>query len=306
MPGFLRAKMSESIRPPSSGDEWSYTVMQLAPEGQRVEAGAVVAKLEGENLKKRLVEVKSRVMEDRVKAESKVNELKTAIDGLKKQVGDDEKELSLVAAAGDAPAASAEWIQSARDRLIEKLDLESRQLKLTISRQKLARKEGLLATAEASNLKTESVNATSVKKIETAMEEGERKTTRSGIVVYKRSPWERRKVRIGAAVHRGSEVLAVVDDKNLYVDAFLKEEDWRFLEAGRQATVKILGRREITVPAKVARISAIVLRASDWDRSLANSHPLFQTRVFKVELELEHVPDEAKPEGEVEVEVSLE
>ncbi len=304
MPGLLRARVSESIRPAGS-DEWSFNIMMLAPEGERVQPGDVVARLEGENTKKRLMEARNKLAEDRVKGEGKISDLKTVIDGLEKQLAQDESELELLTAGATADTnASIEWIQSARDRLIEKMDIESRRLKLRIARDKLARKRRLFENMTASFAKAEAADNRVIKDLEAGQGQAERKATSAGIVVYKRTPSERRKVRVGSATYRGTEVLAIVDDKNLFVEAFLKEEDWHSIMAGQRATVKILGRREVKVGAKLVKVSTIVLKASDWDRSLAPSHPLFDTRVFKAELALDDVPDEAKPDGEVDVEMT--
>lgn len=306
MAGFLRTRVSESIRPVGS-NEWSFNIMMLAPEGEYVKAGDVVARFEGQNLKERLTEAKNRQAEDRVKNEGKIGDLRATIEGLEKQLAQDEGELALLAAgvASGASSASVEWIQSARDRLIEQQDIGARTLKLKIARDKLARKRVLLENTLKASAKAEDVNKQIIAGFEDGQKMGERKATTAGIVVYKRTPWERRKVRVGGAAYRGAEVLAVVDDKSLFVEGFLKEEDWRSVKVGQASIVTILGRRELKVPAKVLKVSAIVLKASEWDRALPESHPLFQTRVFKVELALSEVPDEAKPDGEVEIELAV-
>lgn len=304
MPGFLRARVSESIRPEGTSD-WSYNIMMLAPEGGRVQPGDVVARFEGENLKKNLLEARNNLAEVRVKGETKVSDLKVTIDDLEKTLAQGQTELDLLTAGATSNGgASVEWVQSARDRLIEKLEIESRQLKLKIARDKLARKRQLLANTIQSNEKAILISNSTIEELEQGQRDAERKAKTAGVVVYKRTPWERRKVRVGSAAHRGTDVLAVVDDKNLFVEAFLKEEDWRKVKVGEHAVVKVLGRREVKVGAQIAKISAIVLKASDWDRSLPNSHPLFDTRVFKVEFQLDEVPDEAKPDGDVEVELT--
>jgi len=302
MQGYLRSRTSEAIRPPAS-EEWSYTILMLAPEGQRVEAGAVVAKLEGQRLKERFQQEQNRFLEKKVEREGKLIEIKTAIDGLEKELADASRELALLeASASTSPESeAAQWLTSARDRLIEKLDIESRQLKLRLTREKLKRKQDLLASITESNSKAADASEARLRKIKDDMGASERKATKAGVVIYKRTPWERTKPRVGGMAYRGTEVMAIVDDQDLFVEAFLKEEDWARVKVGQPVEVKILGRRESTVAGKVAKVSSIVLKASDWDRALPASHPLFQTRVFKVELTLDAVHPDAKPEGEVEI-----
>lgn len=318
MQGYLRSRTSEAIRPPAS-EEWSYTILMLAPEGQRVEAGAVVAKLEGQRLKERFQQEQNRYLEKKVEREGKLVEIKTSIDSLEKELADASRELALLEAsasvspdseAGKRPPDPAghgdprQWLTSTRDRLIEKLDIESRQLKLRLTREKLQRKRDLLASITESNGKAADAAEARLRKIKDDMGASERKATKAGVVIYKRSPWERTKPRVGGMAYRGTEVMAIVDDQDLFVEAFLKEEDWARVKVGQPVEVKILGRRESTVAGKIAKVSSIVLKASDWDRSLPASHPLFQTRVFKVELALDAIHPDAKPEGEVEIHLS--
>lgn len=303
MTGFLRSRTAESIRPPAT-EEWSFNIMMLVPEGSRVQAGDVVARLEGERLKQRLSEATNQLLQAKVKAEQKTGELKTQIEDLRKLIADDERELALLETGHAAATGGGEWARAARDLLGEKLDIEAKKMRLTLERDKLRRKERLLATVEAAMEKNVQGAAMRVDKSKDAIAQGERKTSTGGIVVYKRTPWERQKVRVGGSVHRGSDVLAIVDDKDLYVEAFLREEDWRWVKVGSRVGVRILGRRERSVHGEVQRLSAIVMKAGDWDRTLGPGHPLFERRVFRLEVKLDAVPDEAKPDGEVELQLA--
>lgn len=301
--GFLRSKQSESIRPPST-EEWSFNIMMLAPEGSRVAAGETVAKLEGELLKRRLNEASNQLLQAKIKQEQKISELKVQIDDLQKQISDDQAELKLLETSYQAAQRDAQWTKPARDLLIDKLDIEAKTIKLGLKRDKLQRKQELLNVVDAAMSKNVSGSELRIASIRAALAEGERKTSNGGIVVYKRTMRERQKVRVGASVHRGTEVLAIVDDKNLFVEGFLREEDWRWVKKGMPARVRILGRREVTVDGEVEDISAIVMKTGDWDRTLGQNHPLFSRRVFRLAIKLVEIPEEAKPEGEVVVELA--
>lgn len=300
--GFLRSQMSESIRPPAT-EEWSFNIMMLAPEGSRVEAGAVVARLEGELLKQRLSEASNRLLQAKIKREQKISDLKTQIDDLRKQLSDDKTELQLLETSYQAAQKDAQWTKPARDLLADKLDIEAKQIQLALKRDKLERKVQLLTVVDAAMAKNVTGSELRIASIQAALAQGERKTNNGGIVVYKRTMRERQKVRVGASVHRGTEVLAIVDDKNLFVEGFLREEDWRWVKPGMPAKIKILGRRELSVDGEIEQISAIVMKAGDWDRTLNQAHPLFGRRVFRVVIKLLETPEAAKPEGEVEVEI---
>lgn len=303
MTGFLRSKTSESIRP-QAANEWSFNIMMLAPEGSRVQAGDKVAKFEGEGLKQRLSEATNALLQARVSNDQKIGELTTQIEDLRKQISDDERELALLQTSYTAAREAGEWAKAARDLLVDQLDIDAKNIRLGLKREKLRRKTNLLTIMQAAMAKNINVAELRVKKIQDDIASGERTATTSGVVVYKRTTRDRQKVRVGGSVHVGSDVLAIVDDKNLFIEAFLREEDWRWVKPGQSVRVRILGRRELTIAGEITRISAIVMKTGDWDRTLGEAHPLFHRRVFKVEIQLSEIPDEAKPDGEVEVEMA--
>ena len=303
MTGFLRAKSSESIRPQST-NEWSFNIMMLAPEGSRVQAGDKVAKFEGEGLKRRLSEATNTLLQARVTNEQKVGDLATQIEDIRRQISDDERELAILETTYAAARQSGEWAKPARDLLIDQLDIQAKMMRLNLKREKLRRKTNLLATMQSAMAKNINVAELRVKTINDDIAAGECRATTSGVVVYKRTSRDRQKVRVGGSVHVGSDVLAIVDDKNLFVEAFLREEDWRWVKLGQAVSIRILGRRELTIAGEVERISAIVLKTGDWDRTLGEMHPLFERRAFKVDIKLSEIPEEAKPDGEVSVEVA--
>lgn len=301
MTGFLRPLHSESIRPPS-GMDWSFTINMLIPEGSRVAPGDLVARFDGERIKQELTRIESALLQAKVTGESKIAELSSQIDNLEKQISEERAALSLQQSthrantqigAGDAIPA--------RDLLVAALDIESRELKLKLSEQKLQRKKQLLATVRHTVDRNIKSTTAQVERLRQDSLNGERKAQTSGVVVYKRSSWERQKPRVGGTVVRGSEVLQIVDDRALYCEAYLREEDLAKTKVGDQVRVQILGRRPVSTLGRIKRISAIVMKAGDWDRQLPQNHPLFERRVFKLDIDLDKVPEEAKPDGEVEI-----
>lgn len=306
--GFIRARSSELIRP-NADQEWAFNIMMLAPEGTRVEPGEVVAKLEGQHLKERLAKEQNRWLEQKVKNEAKINEVKAQIDSQEKTLIDDESELALLEAGHQSVDDNLDWLEPARDRLVEKLDIDLRRLKLALNRKKLARKRGLLAVVQKASQKAAEVANMRIQTLQKAIAASDYKASSKGIVVYRRNPQDRRKVRVGSQVYRGTDVLSIVDDRSVYVQGFLREEDWQKARAVMQAKaplkITILGRKEVAVSGRFLRISPMVLEAGDWDRSLAESYPLFDTRVFSCDISLDEIPDEAKPDGEVEIEFTV-
>jgi multidrug resistance efflux pump len=184
-------------------------------------------------------------------------------------------------------------------RLIEELDTKAKILDLKLTRAKLKRQLKLQSIIEVSTAKDIAADQASVDKFQSSIEDSKRIAKTSGVVIYKRSPWERVKPKVGGVVYRGTEVLAIVDDKNLFVEAYLEEQYYSLVKKGDTLDIKVLGRREVNTTGVIKGISSIVLLVSDWDKGLPDGHAVLTKRAFKVLIDLKSIPGEAKPEGEV-------
>lgn len=302
--GFLRSRSVEPVRA-SPGTDWAYKIMELAPEGKRVEPGEVVARIEGKDVAENQKRANVDYLQTKVNNEGKITQLKQDLQTLEESIASEEKQLEMLnvdaASAGDSDVLA--WTRSGRSQLIDKLDVEARQIKVKKLKEKLNRKRQLLAASEA---QTEQSTATAkmwLDRYENDLKASEIKAKSKGVVVYRLHPWRREKPKIGGEIYRGMAVLDIVDDHRLFVEAFLREENWSYLKKGAEVDVKIVSPNEPHVKGRVKDISTIVMKVMDWDRSLPDSHYLAQIRAFRVEIDLDSVPDDAKPNGEVVVKV---
>lgn len=298
--GFFKSAKSQSIRPPAGGG-WSFKITYLADEGTRVAKGDLVAKFEGQRLKEEMNEVKNDLLEAENKAEQRISAILTEIDTLKVGIQDDRKQLSLLKAGTTPGNASTQWLVPKRVQLIEKLDIQAREMEIELKRDKLKRKEELLTLAKLTSSQSIASRKESIKRIEQHIEDSSLFADHDGVIVYKRVGWKRQKPQKGGLIYRGDDALSVVDDHNLYLEAYLPELFRKNITNEAEVQIKLLGQKETTVSGSIMEISKIVLPVRDWDKSLPDNHAILDIRTFKLKINIPSMPAEARPNGEVEI-----
>jgi len=300
MSGFLRSTRRESINPPA-GQDWSFKILFLIPDGQRVKAGDVVARLEGEQVQKNLREAETNLLKAEVDAQAKLSEVKSDIENLEISTSEKEKELAVLKAGSSDGSSTSEWVISGRDRLIEELDTEAKLIDLKLAREKLGRKKSLLGKVEEANASKIMRFKTKVESLKAEIKAGELTAPAAGVAIHKLAAWRRQKPQVGGMTYRGTTLIEIVDDSSLTVEGYLTEAAWSRVKVGQSVQVTILGKRETTVAGQVTSISRIVMKARDWDRSLPEQHVMFDVPSFKVGIKVPVMPPEAKPDGEVKI-----
>ena len=98
------------------------------------------------------------------------------------------------------------WLVSARDRLIEELNIKSKRLQLKLEREKLKRKKVLYRVVLKSTEKDVAAYEAEVERNKKAIEDSDRVAKSAGVIVYKRSSWRRQKPRVGGMVWQGTDL----------------------------------------------------------------------------------------------------
>ena len=305
MPGFFRSKFVGPVRIRAER-EWSFKIMDLVPEGKRVQEGEVLARVEGENILRSMRETENRIAERRVSMESSWSQLQQQVVTLEGDLKEQQEQLAVVKvqATGEGGASSPykELMTPARDRLLEELDIENRELRIKNIQEKLKNKKHLLQISQRARGAEFQGMEMSLTRFQKDLDNFVLKSPRSGVVIYRRNA-NRQKPKIGATIFRGTELMAVVDDQNLFIECYLRESDLSRILIGSAVQIKILGQSESYAKGKVASISPVVMKVGDWEKTLPKSHPLFRLRAFRVKIETEQLPSDAKPEGEVIVKI---
>ncbi len=304
--GFLRSRTVMQVGPPA-GREWNYKITMIIAEGSRVKAGDPVARFDGQDSLKNEQDAKNKLLQAKVDSQTAQQSLRADIETQADRVATQKKELALLEAGQiDEKAVGTvnmAWLISTREKLTADLEIASRKLRLKLEEERLVRKGALMDASLKSLGKLVTIYEAQLKQIEDEKADALQKAPADGVVLYLRN-WRREKPKVGSAINRGAKALTIVDDTKLYVESYLKEEDFAAVKVGTKVDVRVLGSREISIPGTVSKISSVVMKVQDFEKSLPDTHALYDQRAFHVEVELAHPAPEAKPEGEVEVTVN--
>lgn len=302
MQGFLRSRSVSYVAPPQSSRFYRYKIIMLVPEGKRVEKDEPIAEFEADGGSKWESEVKNQSLTTKVEQQTNLQTATNELKDMETKIADDEKQLDLLK-VGQVSKISSEvdttWLMSNREKLTTDLDIESRKLRLRLAGEKLQRKRQLLSAMERMQAKTAERYASELEAF-SSTKDVIQKAPAAGVVTYLRD-WRREKPRLGSLAYRGRNVVAIVDERDLFVNCYLKEEGFSQTKPGDVVRVRILGSREVIVSGTIKSISPIAMLVSDFETNLPEDHAMADQRAFKVEVVLSEIPSEAKPEGEVEV-----
>jgi len=301
--GFVKSRSVFQIGPPQS-KFGRYKINSLSPEGANVEKDEIVIEFEAEGGSNWESNYKKNLIDAQVSFQTSSQKVSNEIQELESKISDKEKQLSLLEigqVSKISDKVDTTWLLSNRDKIIQDLDIEARKIDLTLQKAKLERKKILLVAMQESFAKTKERYETELSSIEEAKKPTV-KSPAAGVVSYLRI-WRREKPRVGMTLYRGNKPIAIFDDKNLFIEAYLKEENFNAIKKDMPVQIRVLGSREVTVNGTIKNISSIAMLVSDFESNLPENHPLSEVRAFKLEISLDNVPSEAKPEGEVEVRI---
>lgn len=303
MTGFIKSRSTYQLGPPQT-KFGRYKINSLAAEGKYVEKDEMVVEFEAEgstnwesSIKKSLINAEVSFQGDSQRISNEIQDLESKVDEKQKLLS--VLEINQVSKISDK--VDTTWLVSNREKITQDLEIEAKRIELRLQKEKLERKKNLLTAVTESFLKTKERYETTLADIEESKKPVV-KAPAAGVVSYLRI-WRREKPRVGLTLYRGNKPLAIVDDKNLFIEAYLKEEDFNMVKKDMSVEVRILGSREVTARGTIKNISSIAMLVSAFESNLPENHPLSEVRAFKLEINLDNIPSEAKPEGEVEVKI---
>ncbi len=302
MLGFVKSRSMVQIGPPSWSRFSRYKILMLAPEGKIVEKDESVVQFEAEDGSRWEANVKNRSLKSKASLQTSMQKVTNEIKDLEGKIAEQETKVDLLEVGRVSKISDkvdTTWLLSNRDKIIQDLDIESKKIVLNLQKEKIKRKRNLLAAIEESDRKTTERFESELSVFQLAKNVTE-KAPMAGVVTYLRA-WRGAKSKVGSVIWRGNKVAAIVDDKNLYVECYLKEENYNSIKVGDVTQVRILGSSEVTIKGSIKSISPMAMLVSDFEANLPEKHALSDVRAFRVEVVLESVPEEAKPDGEVEV-----
>ncbi|MFO7768989.1 MAG: efflux RND transporter periplasmic adaptor subunit [bacterium] len=279
--GELKAERSRSIRVPSIRGRTQ--VVWLAPEGEAVESGQVVARLDTGDLENRL--------------DQRQQELETAMSNLdnflaskpgqirQAENGVTTAELDLEAAQIQLDLSEFESEQQQEQRRLAYenalLNLDNAERELEAIRTKLEVEERQLRT----DIRKRQQRVDDVKE---QLEAAELTAPISGILIYGENfsggSEGTRKVRVGDSAHRGQTILQIPDLTEMLVEMKVAEGDYRKVAPGQGVELRIDAIPDVTFTGTVEELSA-----------LANFDPERRAGMFEAVARLDSVEPGMRP-----------
>ena len=301
-PGFVKAADEELVYP-VSGLGWVFKITMIVDEGSHVKLGQPLVQFENEEDTKIKADAAREVEGAGLETSSAISAVEQEIADLVKSIDDMKRQLEILKLSNADEDASgvAKWTTSAREIVIAHMDEKILRTKLALTESKLDRKRRLLSATRESGAKRLSLLTAKSKKLDALMQSGTRTATRAGIVVYKRSPWEQKKPRLGGTVYVGSPVIGVYDPQSLYIDGYVPERQYRHVAVGRTVTVKTLGGREAALSGVITDVSGSVMPIRDWELTIPLPKKIGEQRTFKVKIKLDQPATNLAPDDEVRI-----
>ena len=326
-PGTLRAARSTTYRSPANGRELE--IVHLAPEGLRVVAGDLIARLETRDLEADLQQARDSVHD--VEFARQVADLElleataahqSAVDGegaltleesrtnleltekrvtrLRQEVANLEPLLERGFITGDELERSRAELEAAeadlgmarrRARLlVEQTDpLNRRRTELQLA-QKRAQRDGVNRRLSAARRRVAEIGA--------LIERSSIQAVNPGLVVYEEfmasSP--RRKVRLGDRVTPSQGIVRVVDVDRMLVDTSVPERSVHRVRPGQPATVRLEAFPDLELSGRVATIGVLARTTRE---------QMAEVKRFDVTVELDPTDAELRPEMTARVDIRV-
>ena len=301
-PGFVKATDEELIYP-VSGLGWVFKITMIVDEGTIVKPGQQVVQFENEEDAKIKADAGRELDTAKLEVSSTINAVEQEVADLVKAVDDMKRQLEIqqLSNAENQKSQVALWTTSAREVTLARMEEKILRTKISLTESKLARKRRLLTATRESGEKRLNLLTVKNQKMEELMKAGTRRATREGIVVYKRSPWEQKKPRLGSSVYVGSPVIGIYNMNSLYVDGYVPEKQYQSVSVGRAVIIKTLGGREAALTGAIEQVSGTVMPIKDWELAIPIPEKIAAQRTFKVKIKLDQQSGNLSPDDEVRV-----
>ena len=267
--GELRAGEADRMTAPiTAADELQ--LKWLTGEGEQVQPGEAVARLDPGRLRENLDDQEDR-LEDLLQQQV-LNQTDATLKRLDLELALDRAETARIMAGLDAsvPEETLKGVEYSK----RQLELERKKHAETAARFALvSQEESRLASEAANNLELSQVRD-SIARFEQELSSLELRASSPGIVVHGTHPWEGRKFREGDNVRSGWLVASIPELGSLEVAAWAAEPDVPRIRIGQQATLHL-----DAYPARLFHGKVVGLGLAGENRPLWGDSPYYPVRI---------------------------
>ncbi|MGI2261255.1 efflux RND transporter periplasmic adaptor subunit [Shewanella sp. GXUN23E] len=250
--GELESAGTVSMMPPAMRRVWQYQVKQLAPEGQPVTTGQVVARLDTSEIVQRL-QVKQAELDATVQ-DIKTSKMRNAqkIEELKLELAQARMEYEkadLKYRLSDDTVAQIDKLKYQRDAEIASDRVVLVERKLTLERESIKQREAML---EGDRQKF----AAEVSALESAIDAMTLKAPRPGMLVYG-TDHEGNKIQEGQSIFAGGTVVSIADLDQMRVNMAIPEVEARRVKVGQTVSIRLDANPERRFRGKIIELGAV-------------------------------------------------
>jgi len=232
--GTLTSRVKNALGPRVQG-VWRYTITQLAPEGEDVAAGTVVAAFDPKELTDRLALQQSQLDAARKELEKTVLEGQQGVEELELQLAESKMKLEKAERKLDVPDDLVGGLQQS----VERYDAELARLEYALNQRRVeTARANLVARRANQEAKVARLDA-EVQQVLRSIEAMKLRAPRAGCVVYIVEDEEDGKPRVGGEVWQGRDVIEIADLSAMEVDARVPEPDAGRIGVGQRAEVRL-------------------------------------------------------------------
>lgn len=275
--GELLAAESVNITTPNIASTWSFTITYLAPEGDGVQAGDLLAEFDSASLQIKRLELEKKVEDARIKIAQKAAEIEGRRQDLLLNQATAEKTLRVTQLYVGLDA------QLVTRADAEKYEFEHAKAKLELEKvnERLANLEKS-AQAELAVVRLEYEQAElELRRVRSELERMSIRAPMPGLVIYPDN-WESgRKVQKGDGVFRGQPVVLLPNMNRVKVAAFVHDVDFTALREGMPAEVML-----DALPGRVFRGEVAVLPQAASQRTSQSLLKTFRVEILLLEKDL--------------------
>ena len=272
--GELKAAQSVSFRPPAVPHTWEFKIIQMAPEGERVEPGDTVLEFDP-------TEVLKTIRQEQAELEKVQRELEKTRASLQLQHQDLQLELEEAEVADEK---ATNKLSQARE-FESSLKIREAELEAVLSHRRvelLGRK--LAATKKASGLQLQILGETRglheyrIAAAQKSLDALKLKAPIPGLAIYVAN-WNNEKKTVGSQVHFHETVLSLPTLSTLMVKGQIGESDAGRVRVGQEVNINLDAIPEKTFKGNISQVSTIF-------RQPSRSRPV---KVMDIEVSFEHI-----------------
>ncbi|BDM64748.1 RND transporter [Shewanella sp. NFH-SH190041] len=275
--GELASAHNQSLTPPALRRVWQYQITQLAPEGEQVEAGQVVARLDTAEITRRLqaktaqlAAIKQEMKTSALRNDRQLAQLKLDLAQAKMEYNKAELKFRLT----DNTVARIEQLKYEKDLQLAQAKVQLMEQKQQLEQESNRQKMKMLAQDQH---KTSSEEA----ELQATLAAMTLKAPSAGTLVYGLD-YDGNKIQQGQSVYVGDTVVSIADLSQMQVNMAIAEMDARRVKLGQQVQIRLDANPQRRFSGKIIHLGQ-VFRAKN---------PALPQVVFDAVASIEH-PDPA-------------